>query len=151
MMTTRPDKLSSSTEPTAQPIELPEHASEWPEVFTLSSSSKNSESETWGIKAPSVLKHPAGRARLSAAVGGAVLGVCVAVLCFFELPPASFLGRLFDLREVQFLVPISIVAVFFCGLFLWYRRRQIVKVSVQVVGLRQDGVLIVNVPSGSEL
>lgn len=87
-----------------------------------------------GSEIPSILKQPEGSARLSAAVGGIILSACVTVLCFFALPHTSILGRMFDLRKIEVVVPFSIVAVFFWGLFLCWHRWQRVQAFEQVSG-----------------
>jgi biopolymer transport protein ExbB/TolQ len=82
------------------------------------------ESDLWSGKTPKVLKQPEGRARVWAAIGGIILGGCVAALCYSLLPHKSIVGRMFDFSKVEVVVPVSIVAVFFWGLFLcWYRWR----------------------------
>jgi hypothetical protein len=100
----------------------------------LSKNPPASEQTGWVGEAPSILKQPEGRARVSAAVGGGILGVCLAVLCFFIAPHGSILGRMFDLREVQVILPISILTVFFWGLFLCFYRWQRVRASERVCG-----------------
>jgi biopolymer transport protein ExbB/TolQ len=122
----------------AEPGDVPPVAAEAPALSsgqqTTNDQPSPSEPAGWGGETPSVLKQPEGRARVSAAIGGIVLGVCVAVLCFFIVPHGSILGRMFDLREVQVVVPISILTVFFWGLFLCYHRWQRVKAAEYVSG-----------------
>jgi biopolymer transport protein ExbB/TolQ len=98
-----------------------------PESAIAESGSLPDQLDPWGLRIPAVLKQPEGHARFSAAVGGMILGVCVAVLCFFVVPHQTILGRMFDLRKAEVIVPISIVAVFFWGMFLCLHRWQRVR------------------------
>lgn len=78
------------------------------------------------VETPSVLKQPEGRTRFWAAIGGIVLGVGVALLCFFATSHESIVGRMFDFRKAEVVVPICIVTVFFWGLLLcWHRWRRV--------------------------
>jgi hypothetical protein len=86
---------------------------------------KAMKSDGWDIDIPSVLKQPEGRVGISTAMGGAIMGVCLAVLSYNLAPPKSILGRMFDLHRPEVFVPVSIVAVFFWGGFLcFYRSRR---------------------------
>lgn len=83
-------------------------------------------------KTPGILKRGEGFARFTAAVLGIAVGIGLSLLCYWMSPRTSLLSRMFDFRDLQVVVPISILVVFFWGLFLCYHRWRRVRAVEQI-------------------
>jgi biopolymer transport protein ExbB/TolQ len=88
-----------------------------------------------GVETPAILKQPEGRASVSAALAGLVLGTALAGVCFFTAPPGSILERMFNFHQIQAAVPASILVIFFWGLFLCFHRWRRMRASETVSSL----------------